>query len=76
MYYKMLYILWLHRLQVVMMNGDKQWQVKSYLLPVEQWVTVDVSYSEYDGVQLYVDDKIEDQDTASEPRQQRVSLDW
>ena len=45
----------LSRLQVKLMTDDRQWEVKSYRLPLDEWTRVDISWTEEGGLELYRD---------------------
>lgn len=36
------------------MSEDKQWEVKSYSIPFDQWTNVDVAWTNEQGLELYV----------------------
>ena len=43
------------RLQVKLMTDDRQWEVKSYSLPLDEWTRVDISWTEEGGLELFRD---------------------
>lgn len=56
-----------------MMNKDREWRVRSYQIPANQWVIVDASWTAKDGLKLYVNDSSAISDVIGRPRRQPVS---
>lgn len=54
------------------MTSNKEWEVKSYRIQFDTWTQVDVSWTEEDGLKLYVDGSLSSDDMKGSSRVNRV----